>query len=821
MKKLGLAVLMGVLFGLLCVLPVAAGSVLPKVSSAIGNLTVKPGETTTFEIIVRNDYTTSVDVKTVANPGPIAVGVVSPESLTAIPAGGSAIVQIQIWADPSFAGTTGNPGSITFKYGTQESRSDFTINVLASSADSAPTPAPAQTPDVRMTAPGSYIAMEAGKASSVDVTLQNVSSHTASDVKIFPVANRDFRIEIEQMGSFNLSARAEKKFKINVVPDKNLAAGDYEVSFEYTYLNNVRVVTTGRGTIYVKIAQDAAVDIQVSMVDFAVSPATVVAGDSFTLSANVKNLSAVQVNGMRVNLTGLTADGISINNATTSQTIGAMAAKTTQAVSYTLTTSDTMRTGSYEVMLVLSYIDARGETVTVQYPFYVAVQAKGGSAGNDARAVLEITSITRPTNTFAVGQDIRILATVKNVGNQTAKGIKMTATPEAELLPQTANIQVVNALEPGQSQTIAFTFAATKAARSQNYNIGFAIDYETGAENGAATDSFMQYVGVRISNPEAEQEKEEDTGTRSIPKIIVSNYVVDPLIVMAGKEFDLDLTYMNTHATKGVYNIKVSAAVIGTSTEKGNVFTPVGSSNTFYIDAIAPKNETTQHLRMYTVPDAQPKNYILTVQFEYEDEEGNQLTATEEVGINVQQVANLEIGNVFMPMDAFMNESVYLSFTVQNRGAVLLRNLKIRVEGDNIEGSNSEIIFGNFQAGAYDYYDGNFFLTAEGPQEVRIVISYDNDMLEPVERVETYTVNVMPGYDWNGEMGWDDPNGWSEERPGMMPDDNQGILDAILGVVTNPWVWGSAIGVVVIAGGVIVWLVKRKQNKEMDLDEQS
>ena len=814
MKKIGLLAGLMLLGAMLFSFP-AAASMPGLVYTYPVNFSVQPGETPFFDVNIVNQEAAAISNLTVTGGnGQAFVGIYSVESTT-IPAGGSTKMTIQIKADESHAGTS-ITGSFTMTYtvgGTTKSEvSTVYVDVAALPPAPTPTPTPApQAPDVRMTAPGSYVSMDAGVQSKVNVTLRNVSAFAASDIQVYPVANKDFKVTLDSPASFGLGSKNERTFAMTVTPDASLPAGDYTIELEYAYKNNVQELTTGKAEIYVKIKGSPATGgASLLLTDFDVNPATVTAGDSFVLGMSVRNISDKQANGIKVTLTGLSTDGISIANATTSQNLGTMAGSTRQNVSYALSANDKMKTGSYPVVLELSYTGSDGKEVIESYPFYISVRAKDG-AEDSGRAVLEITSITRPTAVYGVGQNIVIKTVVKNTGDSEATNVKVTASPESNVLPQTANIQVINKLAPGQSAELSFTFAATKAAESKNHNIGFTVDYAAGED----METFQQFVGVTISNPE-EEEKDDETGvSKSQPKIIVSNYVVDPMIVMAGKEFDLDLTYMNTHSAKGVYNIKVSAQVLGSSTEKGNVFTPVGSSNTFYIDSIDPKGETTQHLRMYTVPDAQPKNYILTIRFEYEDEDGNKLEATEEVGINVQQITNLEIGNVYMPMEVGLNQSQYVNFTVQNRGAVTLRNLKIKLEGEGIDAQNSELIFGNFQAGSYDYYDASFFPIMEGQQEVRIVITYDNDLLEPVERVETYTINVV-NYDWGGgewDGGWDD-GGWDN---GM---EEKGVVAKVIDFIKKPVVWGSAIGVAVLAGVVITVLqVRKKRQKEMELDE--
>jgi len=817
MKKIGMAILMGLFTVLSSVAPVTALSMVHMTTSSF---TVKPEAPTSFDVQIRNSSGgTITELQVEAGAGSIFVGV---ESLaaTTVNAGATVNMRIQIAADKLFAGTTGNQVNmqVTYRDSTSTLKTEtsiISIDVLDDGSTQPSAPPSEQMPELRMTLPSSYVTAEAGQARDISVTLGNVTTHAASNVRIFPVANKDFKITVEEMRPFSISGNQSKAFKINITPDKSLTAGDYVVQFDYTYQNNTQRTFTGTGEIFVKIQGTVSgTDANMTMEDFTVTPGKVMAGDTFTLTAQVKNPSAQAVNGVRVLLTGLDAEGITVSNATTSQSLGTVAANAKQAVTYTMTANRKMRTGSYAVMLELSWLGKNGETVKESFPYYISVQAQGADADGDKRAVLEISSLTKPSGTYGVGQDIVIQATVKNNGDVAAKNVKVSAAPEAGIVPRTANIQVINNLAPGESKVLSFTFAATAAAMSQNHNIGFTVDYETGAEmtGGKATDSFVQYAGVSISNPENDDENQN----RSQPKIIVSNYVVDPLIVMAGKEFNLDLTYMNTHIAKSVHNIKVSVSVIGTETEKGNVFTPVGSSNTFYIDSIVPKGQTTQHLRMYTVPDAQPKNYILTIKFEYEDAEGNPLSAVEEVGINVQQNANLEIGDVYMPMEVGVNQSQYVGFTVQNRGAVILRNLKIKLEGEGIDAQNSEVIFGNFQPGSHDFYDGSFFPIAEGPQQVRIVITYDNDMMEPVERVETYDINVV-NYDMNGDWG----NEWVPgPDEGFPHTEEQGFVAKVLSFLAKPIVWGSALGVAVAAVAVVVVLKVRKQRREeMELDE--
>lgn len=94
----------------------------------------------------------------------------------------------------------------------------------------------------------------------------------------------------------------------------------------------------------------------------------------------------------------------------------------------------------------------------------------------------------------------------------------------------------------------------------------------------------------------------------------------------------------------------------------------MNSSNTFYFDSIRPKGTVNKALRLYVVPEAQPKTYTLTVNFEYEDAKGTEYTATELLGINVKQVTELQIDDFTIPETVEQGMPVTVGFNYYNTG---------------------------------------------------------------------------------------------------------------------------------------------------------
>ena len=145
-----------------------------------------------------------------------------------------------------------------------------------------------------------------------------------------------------------------------------------------------------------------------------------------------------------------------------------------------------------------------------------------------------------------------------------------------------------------------------------------------------------------------------------------------------------------------------------------------------------PKGSVEKALRLYVVPDAQPKTYTLTVNFEYEDDDGNEYTSQELLGINVKQVTELDIDDYTLPEQVEMGMPVTINFNYYNTGKVTLNNLMIRIEGD-VDTQTRNTYVGNLESGSSDYYEGTFTPTSMGELPISIVVSYDDAGGETIE----------------------------------------------------------------------------------------
>lgn len=623
--------------------------------------------------------------------------------------------------------------------------------------------------------------VEAGQSTRISVQIKNNGAGTAQNVNVQAKGASGivpYRVSMSGGGNIgDIGINGYKTVTLNITMDDIVQEASYPVTLSFSYSGGGGGYYSGSGTIYLKVKgygrePDFLLD------KMTLTPDTLSPGETAELSGRVVNNGTQDMHQVELSLDNLTTEGISLVSGFNSKMVAQIPVGGETEFRFPLAASADMAAGNYPVSIKLKYQDEFGKTFEKTQQFYVNI---GGVAGK--KADLEIRNMNEPGGTYGVNQNFTVSFDLYNTGETTAKSIVVSAEPvdTSAVVPKSSSRRTLKELAPGASEPFSFQFAGTAASTSQNYAIQFTVEYTSG---GTATTSFKQFAGVNVSNPDKDDEN------ASKPKIIVSNYVSDPLIVMAGDEFDLTMTLMNTHKEKAVKNIKMFltlAEETSSETEKsGNIFTPVNSSNTFYFDSIGPKSTVDKSLRLYVVPDAQPKTYTLTVNFEYEDANGKEFTAQELLGINVKQVTQLQIDEFTIPDMVEVYEPVTVSFSYYNTGKVTLNNVMIKVEGD-VDCQNKSTYIGNMESGYSDYFETSFSAMEPGETPVAIVVSYEDPSGEKVEERRELTLNAM--------------------EP-MMPEDMEGEPE------NPPLDMGQIakyIGILVILGAALAFFMKKQK----------
>ncbi len=450
------------------------------------------------------------------------------------------------------------------------------------------------------------------------------------------------------------------------------------------------------------------------------------------------------------------------------------------------------------VQIKLSYLSSTGEDKEdIQYVYLNTSQ-------NTVSNEVVISNVISPAGTYGVDKNF----TVKfNISSKTgAENVKISVKGDEGIIPKSQNLYFVNSIKPGETKQYSITFAATNLATTGSHPIEVNVEYGKGQE----PIKISQYGSVYINNPikEEEENKDEDEKIKGKPRVIIGEYVVTPKIVQAGGNFELRLGFLNTSNIHTVSNLKANIKVSEQGdNEAGNVFTPVDGSNTLYIANLSPGKTVTKTVKMYTVPSAKPKTYEISLEMVYEDGDGNEHTAVENVGIPVEQVTRIEAGDVYVEYAQSGMETT-LSTTLYNRGRTNVSNMMIYVEGEGftvIDGNENFI--GNFEQGDSEVYEPTIIPNSPGTAKGELVIEYEDTAGNAKEIRQPFEFNVE-------EMMIEDPMipGGDILEPFVEEEteDKTGILVYVI------------IGVLVIGITLTLILLKRRKVKqeEMIFDEE-
>jgi len=671
-------------------------------------------------------------------------------------------------------------------------------------------------PNIKLISPATFSA-EAGNKLNIKLEIQNITTYTANNIYIQAslASSEDLPFTLEFLNSSNyiaaLGAKSKATIELLIDVDPLAEAKRYDINLEYSYINSYKESFTGKDTLNIKVENTAIVP-KVTISDFKINKESINPEETVELSATIVNTGKQPASDVQLTVDGLSADTLSITNNTNSITYDKLEAEATDNIIFNISAAKDIKEGNYPITFKITYKDNSAKEYTSEQKYFVKVNAKE----EEEKPFLQIQNLIVPTEAVLVGESFVVHLDIANSGKGEAKNVKVSADygTDGAVIPKSTSIQLINTLEAGATAGFDFTFAATSTAKSQNYPISFKLEYEDGTEDdsGAAkVESYSQYTGINVTNPEADKKESEEDEPKSIPKIIISKYSCDPMMVKAGEEFNLYMTFTNTHSQKKVSNIKIFFSVPAES-KTGNIFIPVDSSNTFYIDEIAPKGNVSKQIRLYAMPDAEPKTYDLIVNFDYEDETGALPAATETIGINVKQPTKLETSDIYIPDSGNVGEPIPISFSLYNTGKVTLSNLRIRITGD-FDTQNSDSYYGNFESGNNEYYEGTIIPNASGKQNGQLIISYDEPNGERKEDIREISLSVAEIQPMNTFS--DVPL----DENGMPIDMTQNQQKSIKDYLKSPISWGVIVAVIIAIIVLIKFIKRRKQQKGMDLDD--
>ena len=643
------------------------------------------------------------------------------------------------------------------------------------------------------------VTVTAGQYTGVTLTLENTNEmayakdvvfvHIIEDGSPFTHVKTLFDMPIK-----SIRMRNPLEVTLSINTDRFAEPGLYPFKFRLEYTNPWGDRYSSDHMVYINVVNDK-LDTRLTVRTSSADNVSAVAGKSFTMPVYVMNTGDFYARDVLVTVEGLSQDTFILSSGTNRVNFDQVNGGSYKKFDLNLTAAQGLKTASYPLAFKVEYTTEAGEKISEKQEIWIPVTGSGGAVNS-----LEILEVKTSKATVNTSDTFDVSVTVKNTGTANAEQIKVSADVTGALLPVTQNIVIVSRLAPNESRTLSFKFQPSPDAQRGSVPIVIKVESADGSgNNGMISQAVSVFVDAdsSVSDP-----------SKNVPKIIVESYAYEPQQVKAGERFTLMMSFQNTHSSKTIRNIKGSFNVEEKSNETGNVFTPVDSSNTFFIEEIKPKDIYDWTLNLYTIPDALSKTYTVIISFDYEDEQGNPYTAQEIIGIPVYQPSRFEVSEISMPSEVYMGDRVYLNFSLYNLGKTDLYNVKLSVQGD-FAADPMSTYFGNFTPGYMEWCEISLIPMELGMGKGKIVVEYETTSGELMSYEKEFSLNVIempmmdPGFPVDGpgypmEPGMD----WEEEGGG--------------GFFSSVWFY-IILGVVVV--GIVVTIIvvrKRKKNKEFE-----
>lgn len=181
-------------------------------------------------------------------------------------------------------------------------------------------------------------------------------------------------------------------------------------------------------------------------------------------------------------------------------------------------------------------------------------------------------------------------------------------------------------------------------------------------------------------------------GPTSQPKVIISNYQISPDPVNAGEKFSVKVTLLNTSKSVTVKNITVTFKSQTTDLMPGD------NTNTVYVEKIAPQKTAEFSFTMAARADAKAGPQKIDIAIAYEDNQAAQLTAADEISVEVHQKIRLEYDPPKFPTQLYMGDTASASLNLYNKGKNTLYNVTVTLDVPGLTPESSAFL-GNMESG--------------------------------------------------------------------------------------------------------------------------
>ena len=458
-------------------------------------------------------------------------------------------------------------------------------------------------------------------------------------------------------------------------------------------------------------------------------------------------------------------EGLYLNSASATQSVSFGSGRKA-SISYEVTARSDV-TDSVVPITLTSVYEYDDKQVSEETTFSVRLKAKQTI---ESTGGLVITGYTLGDQILKYGGNTTLTINIQNTSDQMMKDIVMELgglTAQQITVRNGMDVQRLVELAPGASSSFTYDLHADDTVTDGTAILTATVSCGTASSGGSgdtsdgtggavsSAESTAKIFVPCAGKPEESSGGEGGEGSTLTPQVIIESYSYgeEPSVV-GGSTFTLTMTLRNTSATTAIENVKMVVSSAADETT-GGVFTPANSSNSFYIDRVAPGGTFTESIDLTVKADASPKSYGVDIALDFQAKEGSNyqdLKSTETITIPVTQPDRFEVEDVQISDYNYVGESIYCSVSYVNMGKNPIYNLTISVEGTGFSTAEPSAYIGNVEAGSGDYYEPSLTADMAGPVEGKIILTYEDAAgnQSTVERPFSTTVQEMmvdPGID--------------------------------------------------------------------------
>jgi hypothetical protein len=192
---------------------------------------------------------------------------------------------------------------------------------------------------------------------------------------------------------------------------------------------------------------------------------------------------------------------------------------------------------------------------------------------------------------------------------------------------------------------------------------------------------------------------------------------------------------MNTNKIQNVSNIK--AKLVG---EQGILLVGKENSNTFFIEEIEAGTVFTKKLSFITERNVSTKTYLMDIEFEYQDDEGNSYTSKDTINIPITHKSILKVNDV--KISTSIDNSIAVSVDFYNIGKTNINNLFVKCKGD-FEIDGTDYFVGSFEPGKSDFYEVLLTPIKESVTNGKIIFTFQDETGQEIEIEKAFDIDAQ------------------------------------------------------------------------------